>query len=240
VAAKLRIPRAPRGQKKGLEGVKKAFKDYRAFIRKLDAGALKEAHSRAAFKTASLIKEMVRAEYRNYSEPPAGLARKAITAGKAKGAVRPARMPRSPQSNMTFLSRAVIATRTATGYKIHVDPSRHHPDATLKFPAGVPLNLLAHWTENPTPRVISMTLRMFGYLKELRRGRAGPGRHKGRFHHADRKTSEVIVFNPKQRPVWRNVARKLMRSLPKYHEDLRERLQAIARAFGGKIGTPPK
>lgn len=213
----------------------KAINGLLGFLRYVQRGDFRKEHSRAAYTLARGIAALVREEYRSQSTRPYGFQRASMLQGKDAGLSGPARPGRPATSSLTLLSRSVVVTKLRTGYRIEIDSAASHPDPSSRFPQGVPLKLLAHWLENPTPSIVPVTLRMIGYQRRVRAGQAGPGKRRRPMNMPDRPTGHTIVLNRKRYPVWENVAGKLQGLEPFYTDDLRKRMRRALRTFGAKV-----
>jgi len=195
--------------------VPKAIERIDRFFTHLANGGLAKIGGLAVYQLAQVARGAVATRYR---ELAAGQARSPIgrlsfEKGKEEGGT-PARFPRSEVSGFTQLANAIECKKVATNvFSVHVDDTQTHMDAKKKYPAGVPLRLLAWWIENKTPSMIPVTTRMAAYLRLLREGKGGYGTRKTNRRISDsanKPTGQYIVIFPRDRPVWSWVAARLM------------------------------
>jgi len=157
----------------------------------------------------------VKQRYREMATPlgpvSALVARRGKRAGKISG--RPAKQPVVPAPLFTIIAHSImLAQRRRLAWRVSVDPTAIYPQATLRFPRGVPLGFLAWVHEGRRGAIVPMTNLMGTYLRGLREGWAGyrkrvtPGKKghgpTGVSGGRTRMGGKKIALFPPERPVW--------------------------------------
>ena len=218
---------------RGMEGLQAAIKELLDIKNNAIGQELRTTFYTAADQTAKFAQR----RYAHYGTAPTPFHTLVTTSGKKKGSVRPARAPRAPTSpNLALLQNAVRSRMVSRfNHRVEIAPWARHPDARLRDPGGIPLSLLAHWIENPTPVVITMTLRMLAYFRAI----SNPKRRTGiRGGHVipNRRLNGAIIYTPRNRPVWRETAQYAVRTqVPHIIRGILRGIGKIVRKYGGKV-----
>lgn len=196
--------------------IPKAIERIDRFFAYLASGGLAKIGGLAVFQLAKVAQGAVATRYRELAsgQTRSLIGKLSFEKGKEDGGT-PARFPRSEVSGFTQLANAIRCYKAGppNTFLVDVDDSQTHMDPKKRYPAGVPLRLLAWWIENKTPSIIPVTTRMAVYLHLLREGRGGYGTRKtGRrvSDAANKPTGRYIVILPKDRPVWTWVVARLL------------------------------
>ena len=193
-----------------------------------------------AERLAHAVQLQIAERYRTFDGSPGGFGLMVAQYGKEKGKLsgRPAKKPALlPGGIMAMIGASIERRKFGRGsFRVHVAQSAMHPQASLRFPRGVPLWLIAYMQESRRPVAMNMTHLMRAYIIMLREGRGGYGTRKTkRFIQRNFPTGTTFVVTPPDRPVWSFV---IQRRLPKLliltAQAISVDLVKLAVKYGGK------
>lgn len=221
----------------------KGLEKFERWVRAMRSGGLDRIGADEAYKIARKIQMLVRARYREVAkaEKDSGpeWTIRATAVGKEAGAVRKERLP-MPVGWSVLDELEQIVERVPLGkgkHQIRIAPNRtfiYRPDR------GPISHLMADWIENPRPITVPNTFRAMIYRIMMQEDRGGYGtrteRGAARGFLPDKKLSGGIVYTPRERPVWKKVAKDLLSPALKrlYTREMLLRLRKMAVAFGAK------